>query len=584
MTLARFLSVFTALFFLTASTLELRAQGGLSVTYGNRGIQRLAYNGVVLEDLDLYPKDSFHIWHMAATDLTGKRLDQGQYTWGETNNSSSWNPNTHTWTYRFIWGSIAVQFAQSGNNLDVNVTEVNAAHSGIILDGASIYPLALHFPASVKEFDNGSQLASGTTGPSVTVADYGAGLVAAVDTDASRPLYSGFQPTDTLHSYTPILSSTVPDGLATFLPHHDRPVKPGNSDTFTVSLRFAPSGTPTTAFAADAYRNWAKQWPPTLHWKDRRIIGSVYLASSPQGDPNKSGGYAHNPRRYFNDSNPNDFDIRTAAGLASFQARILRQAAQIIENLRKVNAQGAITWDIEGEEYPQPTSYVCSPDEIAKLAPEMESIVQDVASKFHGMKLDDAYFATIRDAGFRVGVCIRPQHFTIHPDSTAVQSSLPPSEIAQELIRKMKYAHARWGATLFYVDSNVELNGGVLDADSFSQVAAALPDSLIIPEHSTPKYYAYTAPFLSFIFHEDLGTNLSTYDFYPGAFSVNLINDASASKLASHELELVNSVRRGDVLVVAVGYWQTNNPTVMHIYREAAVKEDVPLPLSRAPR
>ncbi len=483
-----------------------------------------------------------------------------------------------------IWGSIAVQFAQSGNNLDVNVTEVNAAHSGIILDGATIYPLALHFPASVKGFDNYSQLASGTTGPSVTVADYGTGLVAAVDSDANRPLYSGFQRTDTLYSYTPILSSTVPDGLATFLPHHDRPVKPGDSDIFTVSLRFAPSGTATGTLAADAYRNWAKRWPPTLHWKDRRIIGSVFLASSPQGDPSKPGGDAHNPRRYFSDSDPGGFDIRTAAGLASFQARILRQAAEIIENLHKVNAQGVITWDIEGEEYPQPTSYVCSPDEIAKLAPEMESIIQDGASSSHGMKLDDAYFAAIRDAGFRVGVCIRPQHFTVHADSTAAQSSLPPSEIVQELTRKMKYAHDRWGATLFYVDSNVEPNGSVLDADSFSQVAAALPDSLIIPEHSTPKYYAYTAPFLSFIFHDDLGTNPSTYDYYPGAFSVNLINDVSASKLASHEPELVNSVRRGDVLVVPVGYWQINNPTVMHIYREAGVKEDVPSALTHAPQ
>jgi hypothetical protein len=584
MTLACFFPVFTALFLLTASSLELRAQSGLSITYGNRGIQRLAYNGVVLEDLDRYPKDSFHIWHMAATDLTGKRLDQGQYAWGETNNSSSWDAKTRTWTYRFIWGSVAAQFVQSGNSLDVKVTEVNAAHSGIILDGATIYPLVLHFPASVKGFDNNSQLAFGTTGPSVTVADYGTGLVAAVDSDATLPLYSGFQATDTVHSYTPILSSTVPDGLATFLPHHDRPVTPGNSDTFTVSLRFAPSGTPASAFAADAYGNWTKRWPPTLHWKDRRIIGSVYLASSPQGDPSEPGGYAHNPRRYFSDADPSDFDIRTAAGLASFQARILRQAAQIIENLHKANAQGAITWDIEGEEYPQPTSYVCSPDEIAKLAPEMESIVQNGASRFRGMKLDDAYFATIRDAGFRVGVCIRPQRFTVHPDSTAVQSSLPLAEIVQELIRKMKYAHDRWGATLFYVDSNVEPNGAVLDAGSFAQVAAALPDSLIIPEHSTPKYYAYTAPFLSFIFHDDLGTNLSIYDYYPDAFSVNLINDVSAVKLASHEPELVNSVRRGDVLIVPVGYWQTNNPTVMHIYHEAGVKENLPSALTHVPQ
>ena len=77
------------------------------------------------------------------------------------------------------------------------------------------------------------------------------------------------------------------------------------------------------------------------------------------------------------------------------------------------------------------------------------------------MKLDDAYFKVMREAGFRVGVCVRPQHFTLNTNGTASQVYLPDSQLPAELIRKIKYAHQRWGATLFYIDSDVETNGGI---------------------------------------------------------------------------------------------------------------------------
>jgi hypothetical protein len=256
--------------------------------------------------------------------------------------------------------------------------------------------------------------------------------------------------------------------MATFFPQDDRPVAPGQTDTYTVSLRFAPSRTPESTLAADAFKSWAQTWPPVLSWSDRRIIGTVYLASSPSGNPNYPGGYPNNPRRYFNDSNAADFDVTTAAGLVSFQNRILQQAASSVQNSTALNAQGVITWDIEGEEYPQNTSYVCEPDEIAQVAPEMESVISNSTSAYYGMKLDDAYFKIMHSAGFRVGVCVRPQHFTRNADGTAEQVTLPDSQVAAELIRKMQYAHNRWGVTLFYVDSTVDANGGTLDAGIFS--------------------------------------------------------------------------------------------------------------------
>ncbi len=550
---------------------EMRAQSALKISYGPNGLQQLSYGGLVLEDTNQNGSDAFHIWHMKATDLQGNVISTGQYGWGENNNGRSWNSSSQTWTYSFVWGTITAQYVQQGNVLNVKVTETNNANSGIIFDGAAIYPLALHFPQLPSGFSNSTypQVADNVIGPSVTDADYGQGAVASVDPDATKPLFTGYLPTGATNVYAAIIGSTTPDGLPSFQPQHDRPVNPGQTDSFTVSLRFAPSGTTLASFAPDAYQSWNQAWPPQVTWTDHRIIGTVYLASSPQGNPNQPGGPPTNPRNYVTAANAG-LDLRTPGGLAQFQSLILQQAQNNVQNLRRLNAQGVITWDIEGEQYPQSTSYVCSPDQIAQAAPEMESVISNHASPYYGLKLDDAYFKIMRDAGFKVGVCIRPQHFTLNADGTASQVYLADADIPWQLYCKIKYAHDRWGAMLFYIDSTVEPDGVTLDPSLFQLAPVALPDSMIIPEETTAKYYAYTTPFKSFLFHTDLGTNPTVYDFYPAAFSANLINDVDPGKLAEYMPQLVNSVKHGDILMVHADYWQANNSTVLEIYQQAA--------------
>lgn len=550
-----------------------QAEGGLQITFGPQGLQTLSYRGQVLEDVGRFPADVFHIWHMKSTDLSGRALTTGQNGWGEASQSRAWDAATHTWTYRFQWGSLATQYTQHADTLDIHVTTVNRAGSGIRFAGATLYPLALHFPQLPRGFTNASynQFAFNSTGPSVTVADFGSGEVIAAVPDAAHPLYSGFQPAGGGNVYTAIVSSTSPDSLATFQPHNDRLLAPGQTDQFTVSLRFAPAGTPARTLAADVYAAWAGAWPSQLQWTDRRIIGTAFLASSAQGDSKRAAGFTNNPRRYFNSGDASTFDVRNPAGLARFQQRILRQAAEIVANSRRLHAQGVITWDIEGEQFPMNTSYVCSPDQIASVAPEMESTITDEHSPYRGMKLADAYFRTIRDAGFRVGVCVRPQQFVLHGDGSAEQVTLASeAEVTERLVRKLRYAHDRWGATLFYIDSTVDATGAPLSATVFQRAAASLPDSLLIPEESTPKHYAYTAPFLTFLFHGDLGTDATVYSSYPHAFSANLINDVDRATLAAHRGELTASVRRGDILLVHADSWHPNNDTVLQMYAEAA--------------
>lgn len=545
----------------------------LDVVYGPTGLQRLSYGGVTLEDTARYSADAFHIWHLKMTSLQGGPVSGSQYGWGESNAGKSWDAVAHRWTYNFIWGSISVQYVVSGNQLDIITTETNLPTSGVILAGATIYPLALHFPQLPANFNDASypQLSYTTTSPGVITADYGSGETVAVAPEAAKPLYSGFWPTGDANTYTALISSTTPDNLASFQPHFDRPVQPGQSDTFTVSYRFAASGTSAIALAADAYSNYAKTFPNELSWPDRRPLGTIYLASSPtSGAVNMPNGFPNNPRRYFNDSDASHFDVRTTAGLQAFQNLVLQRAQENVANLQALGAQGAIVWDIEGEQYPQATTYVCSPDQIAQVAPEMDSTITSAASPYRGQKLDDVYFKTLTAAGFRVGVCVRPQHFAIAADGTATQTTLSSSaDVRAELARKIQYAHDRWGATLFYVDSSVDANGGALDPVIFQQLHQQFPDSLLIPEESTLRHYAYTAPFQTFLFHADTGTDPAVRAVYPTAFSNILINDVNPATLAAARAKLTASVKAGDTLMGHADYPDQNNATIVSIEKDA---------------
>lgn len=547
----------------------LQAQSGLQVRYGSKGLQTLTYNGVTLEDIGAYPSDQFHIWHMKSTDLSGKVLSQGQYGWGENNSGTSWNPQTLTETYTFSWGTVSTQFIQSGNNLDMVVTEVNNASSGIIFDGAQVFPFAMHFPQMPAGFDGYNQYTNMATDPGVTAADYGSGIVTSVIPDESLPIYGGWLNQGGT-TYVPLMTATAPDSLPTYYTFNDVPVQPGHQYSYRVSLRFTPEG--TQADASDAFQSFAKTYPNQLHWPDRRIIGSAYVAEgSGSPDPVNPSGFPTNPRRYFNDSSVN---IYTPQGIASFQQKLLQQATETAVTTARLNAQGVITWNIEGETWA--TSYVCSPDQIGTVAPEMESVVSVPGSPYNGLHLVDAYFKTITDSGAKAGVCIRPSVFSQNASGQASQTYLTTNTaIIANLENKARYAKNRWGTTLFYIDSAVNTNGGPLDPAIFQQLSNDLPDVLFIPEEFVARDYAYAAPFYSFLYHGTIGTPATVLAAYPSAFGVNLINDVSASTLAQNTPQLIQQVKQGDVLMGIAQYWQSNDPALTAIYAAAGISAPI---------
>lgn len=154
------------------------------------------------------------------------------------------------------------------------------------------------------------------------------------------------------------------------------------------------------------------------------------------------------------------------------------------------------------------------------IAPEMEAAA-------------DAYFKIIRDAGFRVGICIRPPiYYPVDKEGELTRwetmdriwgrnwvEEIPeqfrdlysPDEAKSVLARlgaKISYAKKRWGATLFYIDTNhfwrprtVKADGGwdwqskMLNPSIWRALHKRHPDVLLLPEHESLGYWAHTVPF-----------------------------------------------------------------------------------------
>jgi hypothetical protein len=237
--------------------------------------------------------------------------------------------------------------------------------------------------------------------------------------------------------------------------------------------------------------------------------------------------------------------VTTPAGLAVFRTRVLAWADQSVAILKDLNAQGMITWDIEGEQFPHPTTYLCDPRVLAQAAPEMEPIA-------------DEYFRKFTSAGLRVGVCVRPQTLTLTGQGA---SQDPAADPAQVLIDKIAYAKSRWGASIFYIDSNGDPNVP-LDADIIQRVAATHPDVLLVPEHENTRYYAYSAPYRE-LRQDQVATPDEARAAYPSAFGVIYVADGNMGRYFN---DLVTAVRHGDILMTRAWFADSANADVKRVY------------------
>ena len=332
---------------------------------------------------------------------------------------------------------------------------------------------------------------------------------------------------------------------------HD--IKPGVSKTFNVSLRFGSAGARVQDLSGDVLERYAEKYPFQINWNNRRPIGAIFLASS-------GINVATNPRRWI--LNEGKIDITTDQGKDAFRTALLKLADNSINVLKDTNAQGMITWDPEGQQFLE-SCYYEDPRLTPVLAPETEF------KGDRGMNAIDEYFEKFRQAGLRVGVCLRPQQITM-VNGKPVQGAADNQHAAEVLKQKLAYAKKRWGCTLFYIDSTVVVTGESLDPDVFKTVADAYPDVLLIPENESMRYFAYSAPLNSYMHHKVTSTPVGARMVYPKAFSVLLTSD-QGDRPEDHDA-LITAVRNGDILLFNGWYNNDGVTNIKKLHEEATTK------------
>lgn len=263
--------------------------------------------------------------------------------------------------------------------------------------------------------------------------------------------------------------------------------------------------------------------PVIIRWPDRRPVGMLFLASNFHASP-------MNPRGWFNDPGLN---VTGAGGQERFHKALLDYADRSIAILKRTGAQGAIVWDVEGEQYPHKTTFIGDPRWLDRLAPEMAAVA-------------DEFFARLRQAGFKVGVTVRPQQL-VFEKGQARQTQVLNEQ--RTLLEKIDYARKRWGATMFYVDST----GGIRRPDEVWQlrgVARARPDILLIPEHHYLPYWTFAAPYIPLREGDATRSGNLAQKFFRGTFAAVDVGD-----MAEDAEKIVAARDRGDILLFRAWTW-----------------------------
>jgi len=477
--------------------------------------------------------------------------------------------------------SVTVRWTGAANRVYGDVTITNRLPVPIL--GYTLDLLKLRFPSPIAANDGNPNLRAYNTGsPGILLANYGGAQPGALacdleGTDATEPLMMKLQRGN----------AADPEAVLKVMNHHDYwdggspfpywPVPAGGSVHFRVGLRFVGPIPDPMAVCGDLFAAFAERYPVTKSvaaWKDRRPIAQVFLEGA-----DTNGG--RNPRKWFDASQR--LDVTTPGGVKHFQKLVFERAHDVLARMKEMNAQGVITWDIEGAEFPEAT-YMGDPTKLAtdnpaqSVAPEMAQIV-------------DQYFKIYRDAGYRVGVTIRPQKVMVDRDASGHVARVwendddwrwksdPPADLQafwqHQLETKIRFARQRWGATLFYIDSNGD-PGSPVSFLVIRNLAAEFPDVLLIPEQSTMGYYGASAPYrqLNMLSPGNIMPPLvrRTYVGASGRSPCFGVINPTIESMASAWPQLVQEVRNGDILFFRGWYDAPELAAIRRAYAEAQKK------------
>jgi hypothetical protein len=521
---------------------------GLNFVVGERGLTSLEFNGQLL--LTSAASGELRPWKSPLRQaLEGLLLPGSSPSVSATKQSNSIE-------LTFPWRRISCVYAKRGDQLMMRIEVANTGAQK--LDELPLRVMELTFP----RVPHGGTLEAGMfgfgfKGPDWLLPEWPPSIPSLADPRFVVPIVDVDYGTgelnfcsDDVECAVNLLSATDSAKTSYPLVITCRDIEPGVTKTFTFSLRFGPAGARVQDLSGDVLERYAKKYPFHVDWKDRRPIGAVFLAG-PQIN------VSSNPRRWT--MNSGEIDITTDQGKTAFRAALLKLADNSIQVLKDTGAQGMITWDPEGEEFPG-ACYYGDPRLVPRFAPEMEFKING------GKSAIDEYFEKFRAAGLRVGVCIRPQDVKM-VDGKPVHQAADDEQAVQILRKKIAYASERWGCTLFYVDSTATA-GRPFYPDVFKAVAQAHPDVLLIPENESMRYFAYSAPLNSYVHHKITSTPVGARFVYPNSFSVLMAADGDQPE---DHAALLDAVRRGDILLFNGWYHNTGAEKIKKLYGDTRI-------------
>ena len=281
---------------------------------------------------------------------------------------------------------------------------------------------------------------------------------------------------------------------------------------------------------------------------DRRPIGVVTLAAPEYRSPQNPRGWSPD----IHGTGPAALVARDGNYAKRFGERLLAHADRCVRWAKLADCQAVLVWDIEGQEFDPPVSYVGDP---RVLPPEMTTA------------LAQAFFQKFKDAGIQVGGTIRPQ--------TLVQTPYGPRQFrtgdpAIVLTEKTNLARLFYGWRFFYVEANTTADSHAdgkphpLPAEIFAKLAKTFPDCKFIPEFEGPGYgdVATVFPWRSF--------GDGSPDVPPGRGALAVRPDDN-SLSSANSATLVAAFKSGSIPVIPVdrplseAWW----PKLLEVYKLA---------------
>lgn len=541
------------IFFLAAN---LSAEEGLKLQFNENGLSSLQHLGeeLLLTEKNQLPRISgINIENAGSTEnVTLKQISSTFDSTAQTL-SMDYGVVVHSIRYQQQGDRLALYVSLTNKTADQTILPGFAMHlMGLKIDGASL-SLRGNAPFAFQRFDERS----------LAVTSFANYRDNSISLQANK---LSIKPND--------VEEIVTVGVDPSLYKNDshKKLSPGEVLNWEVSLYFGSKETSPKDLLSKDIKEFTNINPIVLKWDDRRPIGIDFISSA--------GLRAEkNHRGWFNDAK---LDINTPEGVKEFKEKMFKRVQNNLDNLKKLNAQGIILWDIEGQEFKHPISYMGDPRHLAETTPEMDAIADEV-------------FAAYRNAGFKVGICIRPSKIVKDTSPLGIDykkktgrdrwTHVEARNPIENMIDKIDYSKKRWGATIFYLDSNV--NGTGMSSDGIAEktkgvphvipahwmeaINKAHPDVLVIPEWNNPESARFSAPYRSSNLNQ---TNNPNGFLYPGSFAVVM---PSMELLKNKRSDYLQGNINGDILLTNTWYEDQRIEHISFIYQEGLLlREGMP--------